>query len=105
MEQDNDQIIKLAKILADPLRFQALNLIKLGRDETCETPVNPDHPTSLCPTDLSHKMGINKTKLDYHLKVMVDNQIIHKYVHGIHTYYAPNLEGLKPLETWILNYK
>ncbi|MFD1124097.1 ArsR/SmtB family transcription factor [Lentilactobacillus raoultii] len=105
MTQNNQEIIRLAKILADPLRFQALNLIKKGRDEDCETPVNPEHPTSLCPTDLSHKMGIKKTKLDYHLKVMVDNHIISKYVHGIHTYYAPNLQGLKPLENWIVNFK
>ncbi|MFT8727458.1 MAG: winged helix-turn-helix domain-containing protein [Liquorilactobacillus ghanensis] len=105
MKQDDQRIIKLARILADPLRFQALNLIKQGRDDDCQTPINPEHPMSLCPTDLSHKMGIKKTKLDYHLKVMVDNNIISKYVHGIHTYYAPNLQGLQPLEKWISNYK
>lgn len=88
-------LARVALALSDPIRLQILDLLVVGRDETCFSPLYTELPTAICPSDLLRKLGsVTASKLSYHLSELQRAGLIQERRQGKRIYYTPNLEAL-----------
>lgn len=71
------------KALADPKRLELLNLI-------CRK-------GSVCVCDLVEEMAIPQSKLSYHLKILLNAELLHKENRGTWSYYSLNSKEMNRL--------
>ncbi len=84
------EVAKAAKALSDPIRLRILTLLRIGREETYESPVCSAAPSAVCPADLLNKLGdISSSKLSYHLKELKEEGFIRECREGKRIYYLP----------------
>lgn len=89
------EISRIAAALGDPVRLRILGLLVAGRDGTCLSPVNEEHPEAICPTDLRRKLGgMAGSKLSYHLGELRRTALVREHRSGKNVYYAPDPETL-----------
>ncbi|MDF2629713.1 MAG: hypothetical protein K0R39_3544 [Symbiobacteriaceae bacterium] len=70
----------LTKALSDPIRVQIVHLLEQHAD--------------LCNCDIEDKLGLTQSKISYHLKVLLDANLITRRVAGTWSHYslvAPDL--------------
>jgi len=89
------EVSSVAAALSDPVRLRILGLLVAGRDESCLSPFNEEHPEAICPTDLRRKLGgMAGSKLSYHLGELRRTALVREHRSGKNVYYAPNSETL-----------
>jgi ArsR family transcriptional regulator len=89
------EVSSVAAALSDPVRLRILGLLVAGRDESCLSPINEEHPEAICPTDLRRKLGgMAGSKLSYHLGELRRTALVREHRSGKNVYYAPNSETL-----------
>lgn len=71
------------KAIADKKRLQIMNILT--------------QKGSICVCDLAPLMDMTQSKLSYHLKILLDANIILKETKGTWSYYQLNQEELNPL--------
>ncbi|SDI45877.1 ArsR family transcriptional regulator [Planococcus glaciei] len=80
---DLDLYAQKFKALADPKRLELLNLI-------CRR-------GSVCVCDLVDEMAIPQSKLSYHLKILLNAELLHKENRGTWSYYSLNSKEMDRL--------
>ncbi|WP_010651965.1 ArsR/SmtB family transcription factor [Oceanobacillus massiliensis] len=78
LQQTFQQYENTFKALADEKRLQLLNLLA----------ISPEN--SICVCDLMEKMEMAQSKLSYHLKILLQANLITKEKHGTWNYYSLN---------------
>lgn len=91
----NRELSAVASALSDPVRLRILDLLEAGRDDSCLSPVNKEHPEAICPRDLMRKLGgMAGSKLSYHLRELKGAGLVREQRSGKYIYYEPDPEAL-----------
>lgn len=67
------QITKITKALSDPIRVQMLHLLSRHKD--------------LCTCEFEEILGLSQSKVSYHLKQLLDVDLIGRDIHGSWSHY------------------
>jgi ArsR family transcriptional regulator len=98
MDEQMDELAKVAEALGDPLRTRILDLLASGRLNACCSPANPEAPAAVCACDLSADLGgLAPSKLAYHLARLRAAGLVHEQRRGKWVYYSVNREALAAL--------
>ena len=98
MDEQKDELAKVAEALGDPLRTRILDLLASGRLNACCSPANPEAPAAVCACDLSADLGgLAPSKLAYHLARLRAAGLVHEQRRGKWVYYSINREALAGL--------
>jgi ArsR family transcriptional regulator len=81
---------KVALALSDPIRLQILDLLAVGRDQTCCSPENPDAPIALCSCDILSVLDLAPSRLSYHMKELREAGLITEQKRGRWVYFSLN---------------
>ncbi len=73
-ETEAARLAGLAKALSDPIRVQIVHLLEQHAD--------------LCNCDLEEMLGLTQSKISYHLKVLLDANLITRRVAGTWSHYS-----------------
>lgn len=82
-DQQFDFYEKMFNALADKIRLKILNQISQSSNK------------SLCVCDLEELLDINQSKLSYHLKKLVDANVLIAEKHGTWNYYKINEQQIQ----------
>jgi ArsR family transcriptional regulator len=81
-------VADLAKILADPIRVQVLDLLRSADGEVCQCDLNP-------------LFSVSQPTLSHHLKKLTDAGLVAVERRGKWAYYSLNDEALEGLKSWL----
>ena len=76
--------------LSDPLRIQILELLR---------------QQELCVCDLCDRLGVNQSKLSFHLKTLKEAGLVRSRQQGRWIYYSLNLAQFLALEQYLSDYR
>jgi ArsR family transcriptional regulator, arsenate/arsenite/antimonite-responsive transcriptional repressor len=76
--------------LSDPLRLKVLDLLRTQE---------------LCVCDLCDSLGVNQSKLSFHLKVLKEAELVRSRQEGRWIYYSLNLPQFVVLEQYLAEYR
>lgn len=79
-------IANLFKVLAEPLRRDALEMLKEGR---------------MSAGDIAEKLNVSPASLSYHLKLLKDADLVIEYKYKNYIYYELNTTVFDELILWI----
>src|SRR5699024_12762206 len=82
-DESFDLYEKMFKALADKMRLKIINEISKSPNE------------NLCVCDLEEKLGFKQSKLSYHLKKLINANILIPEKHGTWNYYKINEEQIQ----------
>ena len=88
--QESIQIGAGFRALADPLRLQIVELLRLQE---------------LCVCELCEKLDVSQSKLSFHLKNLKEAELIHSRQQGRWIYYRLNLAQFVILEQYLAEYR
>lgn len=83
LEQTFEKYEAKFKAIADKKRLRIMH-------ELCQN-------GSMCVCDLAPKIGMQQSKLSYHLKILLDAELINKDTQGTWSYYSLNNNGVNHL--------
>jgi ArsR family transcriptional regulator len=86
----SEQLIQGFRAIADPLRFQVLDLLRAQE---------------LCVCDLCEHLGVSPSKLSFHLKTLKASQLVRSRQSGKWIYYSLNLPQLALLEQHLADFR
>lgn len=75
---DNNEIVKIFKALCDTKRIEIIKLLQKGE---------------LCACNLQEKLDIGQSGLSYHMKILVESNLVTSRIEGKWSHYSLNLEG------------
>lgn len=75
--------------LSDPLRISVLELLR---------------QRELCVCDLCEALGVNQSKLSFHLKTLKEAGLVHSRQEGRWIYYSLNLSQFRVLEEYLADF-
>ncbi|MGH1395551.1 MAG: ArsR/SmtB family transcription factor [Trichormus sp.] len=75
--------------LSDPIRINVLELLRQGE---------------LCVCDLCEALGVNQSKLSFHLKTLKEADLVNSRQQGRWIYYSLNLPQFAVLEQYLANF-
>ncbi|GGE10706.1 transcriptional regulator [Marinithermofilum abyssi] len=87
----NEQLSLIARALADPIRYQILDLIARGSTEEPQQCCT----TEMCVCDIQEALGLKQSKVSYHLKELKNAGLVHERKQGKWNYYSINQAMLK----------
>ena len=85
----------IALALSDPIRLRIMDILAAGREEACCSPADPDNPLGICSCDLIPLLGLQASKLSYHLKELKKAGLISERKKGRWIYYVLNRQTLE----------
>ena len=77
--------------LSEPIRIQIIELLK--------------NVGELCVSDIAHRLGINQSKLSFHLKILNQSGLVTTRRQGRYIYYSLNLDKFSVLEDYLSQMK
>ncbi|NJN20672.1 MAG: winged helix-turn-helix transcriptional regulator [Leptolyngbya sp. RL_3_1] len=86
----SEPLIQGFRAIADPLRFQVLELLRTQE---------------LCVCDLSDRLGVSPSKLSFHLKTLKASELVRSRQSGKWIYYSLNLPQLALLEQHLADFR
>jgi len=81
-------VARAAKLLADPVRVEILNLLKMAGGAVCQCELHP-------------LFDISQPTLSHHLKKLADSRVIEVERRGKWAYYSINDQALEVLRSWL----
>jgi ArsR family transcriptional regulator len=81
-------VADLAKVLADPIRVQVLDLLRSADGEVCQCDLHP-------------LFSVSQPTLSHHLKKLTDAGLVAVERRGKWAYYSLNDEALELLKSWL----
>ncbi len=81
-------VIRIAKALSDPLRFEILKKIAHNANPCCAPSGNPACCPGVCVCELVEGMGLLQSKVSYHIKELKDAGLITEEARGRWNYYS-----------------
>ena len=89
-----NDIVRISKALSDPIRYRILlMLINQERSETlgcCNSPYE-----GVCNCDIVAALGLIQSRVSYHMKELVDSELVLEETKGKWKYYFLNREILR----------
>jgi ArsR family transcriptional regulator, arsenate/arsenite/antimonite-responsive transcriptional repressor len=85
---DSERIAAVAKALAEPMRVQALDVLRRSEGEVCQC-------------ELIALFGISQPLLSHHMRKLVDAGLVDVERRHKWAYYTVNAEALKELSAWL----
>ncbi|MDA0866627.1 MAG: metalloregulator ArsR/SmtB family transcription factor [Cyanobacteria bacterium] len=85
-----DPLLQGFRAIADPLRFQVLDLLRVQE---------------LCVCDLCDQLKVSPSKLSFHLKTLKAAQLVRSRQSGKWIYYSLNLPQLARLEQHLADFR
>jgi ArsR family transcriptional regulator, arsenate/arsenite/antimonite-responsive transcriptional repressor len=89
-----EQVARLAKALADPIRLRMLDLMAQGRgccgliDPATRGVPGTGDPQGICVCEFQERFGLAQSKTSYHLRVLKDAGLISEETRGKWTFYS-----------------
>jgi ArsR family transcriptional regulator len=83
-----ERIADAAKLLADPIRVQVLDLLRTADREVCQCELQP-------------RFSVSQPTLSHHLKKLSDAGVITVERRGKWAYYTINDDALEELKSWL----
>jgi ArsR family transcriptional regulator len=81
-------VAELARVLADPIRVQVLDLLRAADGDVCQC-------------DLQPLFDVSQPTLSHHLKKLRDSGLIEVRRRGKWAYYSTNDDALELLRAWL----
>jgi ArsR family transcriptional regulator len=88
-------IDRVALALSDPMRLAILDRLALGRRGACCSPENAELPGAVCSCDLLIPLGLQASRLSYHLKELRKAGLVSERKKGRWVYYSLEPETLR----------
>ncbi|MGD1907554.1 MAG: ArsR/SmtB family transcription factor [Leptolyngbyaceae cyanobacterium] len=88
--ETSEHLIQGFRAIADPLRFQVLDLLRAQE---------------LCVCDLCNQLNVSPSKLSFHLKTLKVAQLVRSRQSGKWIYYSLNLPQLALLEQHLADFR
>ena len=85
---DAERIAAVAKALAEPLRVQALDVLRRSDGQVCQC-------------ELIALFGISQSLLSHHMRKLIDAGLVDVERRHKWAYYAVNADRLKELSAWL----
>jgi ArsR family transcriptional regulator len=82
------RVSSCARVLADPIRVEIVDLLRAADGEVCQCDLQPLFPVSQ-PT------------LSHHLRKLIDADLVEVERRGKWAYYSINLHALEVLRSWV----
>ena len=82
------EVAAVAKVLADPVRIEILDLLRHAGAQVCQCDLHP-------------LFGISQPTLSHHLKKLADAKLIEVERRGKWAYYSINDQALEVLRSWL----
>ena len=92
---ETEGLVLGARALSDPIRLRILDILAAGRVEACCSPLDPDNPGGICSCDLQPLLGLQASRLSYHLKELKAAGLIAERKKGRWIYYSLERSGLE----------
>lgn len=86
--QRAERVALAAKVLADPIRVEILDLLRTAAGPVCQCELNP-------------LFDISQPTLSHHLKKLADADVIEVDRRGKWAYYSLNDQALEVLRSWL----
>jgi len=83
-----ERVAEVAKLLADPIRVQVLDLLRGADRQVCQCELQPLFP-------------ISQPTLSHHLKKLTDAEVVEVERRGKWAYYTINHEAFEELRSWL----
>src|SRR3954463_11706476 len=83
-----ERIAEAAKLLADPIRVQVLDLLR-------------DADRAVCQCELQPQFPVSQPTLSHHLKKLAEADVIEVERRGRWAYYTINDDALEELKSWL----
>jgi len=83
-------VVRVAKALSDPLRFQILKKIAQNSGKSSFTSKDSDCCAGMCVCHLVEGMGLLQSKVSYHIKELKEAGLITEETRGRWNYYSFN---------------
>jgi len=83
-----ERVAELAKLLADPVRVQVLEVLRSADDSVCQCHLQP-------------RTGVSQPTMSHHLKKLADAGAVEVERRGKWAYYSINPDALEELKTWL----
>lgn len=81
-------VVRTAKALSDPLRFQILKKIANNTNSCCSQGGDDTTCTGVCVCELVEGMGLLQSKVSYHIKELKEAGLIIEETRGRWNYYS-----------------
>jgi len=98
--KDAEQLARIAKALADPIRLKMLGILGEGR-ECCDLPdpctrnvPGEGTPKGICVCEFQEQFGLGQSRTSYHLRVLKDAGLVTEEMRGKWTFYELDRETL-----------
>jgi ArsR family transcriptional regulator len=108
---DVEQLVLVAKALADANRLRMLKAMAAGRTCCALAPApskslrGEGEPDGICVCEFQEQFGLGQSKVSYHLHVLKDAGLVREEARGKWTFYSPerrNLsDALEALHDWL----
>jgi ArsR family transcriptional regulator len=82
------RVAEAAKLLADPIRVQVLDLLRSADGEVCQCDLNP-------------LFDVSQPTMSHHLKKLADAGLVSVERRGKWAYYSLTPDALKELRSWL----
>ena len=83
-----ERVAELAKLLADPIRVQVLDVLRSADREVCQCELQP-------------RFAISQPTLSHHLKKLADAGLVGVERRGKWAWYTINEHALEEFKTWL----
>ncbi len=87
-------VVKIAKALSDPIRYEILKFL-VRRDAEPGAELVSNCCSGLCNCDIMQVFGLIQSRVSYHMRELVDAQLVIEEQRGKWKYYYPNYQILK----------
>jgi ArsR family transcriptional regulator, arsenate/arsenite/antimonite-responsive transcriptional repressor len=98
---DTEQLTRVARALADPIRLKMLGVLAEGRG-CCDLPdictrnvPGPGTPSGICVCEFQEQFGLGQSKTSYHLRVLKDAGLVTEETRGKWTFYELDGEAAR----------
>lgn len=86
---ETEDLARTAHALSDPIRLRVLDILAAGRAGACCSPLDPENPGGVCSCDLQPLLGLQPSRLSYHLRELKAAGLIAERKKGRWIYYSP----------------
>ncbi len=83
----SDEIAAVSHALSDATRLAVLDVLVRGRDAACCSPSDDCCPDAVCVCDIEQRLGLQQSKVSYHLKELKDAGLVVETKRGRWNYY------------------
>jgi len=93
MTYSYEQLSLIFRALSDPVRLQILDL--MAKVRFAETGMQSCYTKRMCVCDIQEALNMKQSKVSYHLKILKNANLLHKWKEGKWHYYTVNQDVIE----------